>query len=147
MQVILLEESKLGSLGKLTNVKAGYARNFLIPRKKAQLATKENLAAFEKIRADLEKKSQTLRDDAEARKEKINGLECTIISNVGEEGKLFGSVGTHDIVSALTTLGHTVERQDVNMPEGIIHFVGEYDIDIALHLDIVATIKVIVKGE
>lgn len=147
MQVILLEENKLGGLGKLANVKAGYARNFLIPRKKAQLATKANLAAFETIRADLEKKSQALREEAQAQKDKIQDLECTILMNVGEDDKLFGSVGTQNIVEALAKLGHTVERKNVNMPEGIIHFVGEYDIDIALHLDIVATIKVIIKGE
>jgi large subunit ribosomal protein L9 len=147
MQVILLEESKLGGLGKLANVKAGYARNFLIPRKKAQLATKANLEAFEAIRADLETKSQALRTEAEKRKDIIQGLECTIIANVGEEDKLFGSVTSHDIVESLAALGHKVARKDINMPEGPIHFVGEYDIDISIHLEIIATIKVIVKGE
>ncbi|SFV66128.1 LSU ribosomal protein L9p [hydrothermal vent metagenome] len=148
MQVILLENiKKLGALGDSVNVKAGFARNFLIPQKKAQIATKENLAAFEKIRADLEKKSEKLKAEAIDKKDKIEGLKCVIKANVGEEGKLFGSIGTSDISNTLEKLGHKIAKRDINMPDGVIRFAGEYDIEISLYLDISATIKVVVENE
>jgi len=97
MQVILLEKiGKLGSLGDLANVKSGYARNFLIPQGKAKPATKANMAEFETIKADLQAKEATAVKDAQTKAEAMSGVVCTIKANAGDEGKLFGSIGTAD---------------------------------------------------
>jgi large subunit ribosomal protein L9 len=102
MQVILLEKNhKLGDLGDVTNVKSGYARNYLIPQGKAKPATKENLAEFELIRAELEKKEAAALANAQAKESEMTDITCSITANAGEEGKLFGSVGPVDIVKNL----------------------------------------------
>ena len=147
MQVILLEKiSRLGNLGDLVNVKSGYARNFLIPQKKAQPATTENIAAFEKIRKELAAKESALLKQAQDKKDKIDALRCVIKANVSEEGRLFGSVGTNDIVEAMAALGYEIERKDVQMPAGVIREVGEYAIDITLYSDITASVVVVVES-
>jgi len=146
MQVILLEKiGKLGSLGDLANVKSGYARNFLIPQGKAKPATKANMAEFETIKADLQAKEATAVKDAQTKAEAMSGVVCTIKANAGDEGKLFGSIGTADIVESLATSGHEIEKRDVNMPEAI-RFVGEYEVSVTLYTDIIVTIKVIVEA-
>ena len=147
MNVILLEKvQNLGQLGEQVSVKSGFARNFLIPQKKAKAATKENVAEFEKIRAELEKEAAALHAVAEGVYENLNGQVITIESVAGDEGKLFGSVGTQDIADALSTAGFEIERRFVRMPEGAIRHVGTYEIDIQLHTDVVASITVDIKA-
>lgn len=147
MQVILLEKiERTGSLGEVVNVKAGFARNFLVPQGKAKPATKANLAEFEVIRAELEAKEAASKEKASRIAEKMTGLEIAIIANAGEEGRLFGSVGPSDIVEALAASGFEVEKRDVNLAEAIRN-TGEYDCVINLWTDVNATIKIIVNGE
>ena len=148
MQVILLERiKKLGDVGALVNVKAGYARNFLIPGNKAQLATKDNLAAFEQRRAELEEKSKQALTQAQQRQEQLQDFQCVIVSNVSEDGKLFGSVGPADIVEVMAKSGHEVSKKDIDMPDGVIRNTGEYAVNIVLHPEVIAVIKVIVESE
>ncbi|TEU19317.1 MAG: 50S ribosomal protein L9 [Gammaproteobacteria bacterium] len=146
MQVILLEKiGKLGNLGDLANVKSGYARNFLIPQGKAKPATATNLAEFEAIKADLQAKEAAASKEAQTKADAMSGVVCTIKVNAGDEGKLFGSIGTADIVTSLAASGHEVEKRDINMPEAI-RFVGEYDISVTLYTDINVDVKVVVEA-
>lgn len=148
MNVILLEKvHNLGKLGQTVNVKSGYGRNFLIPQGKAVTATPANVAKFEARRAELEKAAAEKLADAEARKSKVDGVVVTIAHKAGDEGKLFGSVGTSDIADALNQAGTAVEKRQIRMPEGVIRQLGEFDIDVELHGDVVATIKVNVVAE
>jgi len=148
MNVILLEKvQNLGNLGDVVSVKPGYARNFLIPQGKAKPATPENLAEFEARRAELERQAAEQLAQAQATYEQLNGQVITITAVAGDEGKLFGSVGTHDIAEKLGEAGFQVERKQVRMPEGAIRQVGTYEIDIQLHPDVVATINVDVQAE
>lgn len=148
MQVILMEKvSNLGNLGDVVKVKDGYARNFLIPKGKAKRATKDNLAAFELRRAELEKAQAEALAAARARAEKLEGLSVRIEQKAGVDGRLFGSVTNYDIVDALGKQGHEVERANVRMPQGPLKQVGDYPITIALHSDVLATITVQVAAE
>lgn len=147
MNVILLEKvQNLGTLGDQVSVKAGYARNFLIPQGKAKPATKENVAEFEAMRAELEKAAAAQLAVAQGIYENLNGQVISIEAVAGDEGKLFGSVGTQDIADALAAAGFEVERRNVRMPEGVLRHIGTYEIDIQLHTDVVASITVDVKG-
>ena len=147
MNVILLEKvQNLGSLGDEVSVKSGYARNFLIPQGKAKAATKENVAAFAEIRAELEKAAAAELAVAQGVYENLNGQVVTIEATCGDEGKLFGSVGTQDIADALKASGFEIERRDVRMPEGVLRHIGTYEIDIQLHSDVVASITVEIKA-
>lgn len=142
MEVILLEKiDRLGGLGDLVNVKSGYARNFLLPSGKAKVATPENVAEIEARRAELEKLAGEQLKAAEARAEKINGLEVSITAKSGTEGKLFGSVGNTDIADAVTAAGVEVEKREVRLPDGPIRIAGEYEIVLHLHADVDATLK------
>ena len=146
MQVILLEKNhKLGELGDIANVKSGYARNYLIPQGKAKPATKENLAEFELIKVELEKKEATALADAQTIESKMTDITCSISANAGDEGKLFGSVGPIDIVKSLHEQGFEIEKRDVNMPEAI-RYIGEYEVTVDLHTDIVVPVKVLVEA-
>lgn len=148
MDVILLENiDNLGNLGDKVKVKAGYGRNYLIPTGKATPATAENVARFEARRAELEKAAADALAEAEARRQGLEGLEVTITSKAGEEGKLFGSVGTADIVHAVEDAGHTIEKHEVRMPEGAFRMVGEYEIMLHLHTDVNVAIHVNVTPE
>jgi large subunit ribosomal protein L9 len=149
MEVILLEQvGKLGTIGDKVNVKAGYGRNYLVPTSKAVFATAANLAAFEARRAELEAAAAEQRTAAEARGEKLAALETiTIAANAGDEGKLFGSIGTQDIADALTAAGAEVVKSEVKLPEGALREIGEYDIDIQLHADVTQVIKLAVVAE
>ncbi len=148
MNVILLEKvQNLGELGDVVSVKPGYARNYLIPQGKAKPATPENLAEFEARRAELERIAAEQLATAQAEYEKLHGQVFTIAATAGDEGKLFGSVGTHDIAEKLAEAGFNVERKQVRMPEGAIRNVGTYEIDVALHPDVVATITVDVQPD
>ncbi|MFK8032290.1 MAG: 50S ribosomal protein L9 [Gammaproteobacteria bacterium] len=142
MQVILLERiDNLGGIGDQVKVKAGYGRNFLLPQRKATLATPENIAKFEAMRADLEAKAAAELAAAEARGEKVKAVVLTITSNAGSEGKLFGSIGTFDIVEAYEQAGCPVERSEVRLPDGPLRAVGEHDIEIRLHTDVTIPVK------
>ena len=144
MQVILLEKNeKLGDLGDVANVKSGYARNYLIPQGKAKPANKENLAAFETIRAELEEKAATALSDAQAKESAMTDIVCTISANAGEEGKLYGSVSPADIVENLHSQDIEVEKRDIHIPEAIRH-IGEYEITVSLYAEVLVTVKVIV---
>jgi large subunit ribosomal protein L9 len=148
MNVILLEKvHNLGSLGDTVAVKAGYGRNFLIPKGMAVPATPENVAKFEARRAELEQVSAEKIAAAESRREALANIAVTLAHKAGDEGKLFGSVGTLDIARAITEAGVEVEKREVRLPEGPIRQVGDYDIDVELHGDVVATVKVSVVAE
>ena len=145
MEIILLEKvTNLGNLGDKVNVKGGYARNFLLPQGKATMATAENVAAFEARRAELEKQAADKKANAEARAQELSELEVTITATAGDEGKLFGSIGTHDIAGALTASGIEVAKSEVRLPNGTIRQVGEYDVAVHLHTDVQATVRVVV---
>ena len=149
MEVILLDKiAKLGGLGDKVTVKSGYARNFLLPQGKAVFASKANVEHFEARRADLEKKLAEQLTAAEARAAKLTELaEVTIASKAGDEGKLFGSIGTRDIADAISEAGVEVVKAEVRLPLGSIRETGEFDIVIHVHNDVDATIKVVVIAE
>lgn len=148
MQVILLEKiTNLGALGDVVKVKDGFARNFLIPQGKAQRATPENLAAFEQRRGELEKAQAEALAAAQARGAEVDGLTVQLTRRAGVDGRLFGSVTTYDIADALTALGHPVERAAIRLPQGPLKLVGDHDVAVALHGDVVVHVKVSVLGE
>ena len=147
MQVILLEKiDNLGGIGELVKVKPGYARNYLIPKGKATVATAENLAKFEERRADLERRAAAEVSTAKERAAKLEGLVVRIKAQAGPEGKLFGSIGTHDIAEACTELGVDVERSEVRLPEGPLRVVGDHEVEIHLHSDVNVPITVAVES-
>jgi large subunit ribosomal protein L9 len=148
MEVILLEKvGRMGNVGDKVNVRAGYARNFLFPYSKAIPATKENLADFEARKAELLKVAAAKLAQAEARAATLNGKAVTIEANAGDEGKLFGSIGTRDIADALTAAGLAVEKSEVQLPEGALREVGEYDVELSLGSEVTATIKLSVIAQ
>jgi len=148
MQVILLEKVvNLGGLGDVVKVKDGFARNFLIPQGKAKRATPENLAEFETRRGDLEKTQADALSAAQERGGKIEGITVQIARKAGVDGRLFGSVTTYDIAEALQGVGHQVERAAIRLPQGPLKAIGDYDIALALHSDVVVHVKVSVLGE
>jgi large subunit ribosomal protein L9 len=148
MEVILLERvANLGNLGDRVKVKAGYGRNFLVPSKKAVPANEANIAEFEARRAELEKKAAEVLAEAQSRAEKIAAVGAiTIKANAGEEGKLFGSIGVSDIVSAAKDAGFEVERREVSLPEAIRN-IGEYEVTFQLHSDVATAIQLTVEAE
>ena len=148
MNVILLDKvENLGGIGDLVKVKPGYGRNFLIPTGKAALATPENLKEFEARRADLEKRAAEELASAKARAELVTGMELVIRANVGGEGRLFGSVGTADIVDAFEKVGVEVSRSEVRMPDGPLHEVGDYVVTLHLHSDVDVDVTVRIVPE
>lgn len=149
MEVVLLDKvSGLGVLGDKVQVKSGYGRNFLIPNGKAVFATKENVAAFEAQRAELEKQAAGKLAAAESRKGAIDGLGAiTITQKAGEEGKLFGSVGTIDIANAATKAGAKIAKSEVRLPDGPFRQAGEYEVVVHLYPEVDATLKINVIGE
>ena len=149
MNIILLDKiANLGGLGDTVSVKAGYARNFLFPQGKAVPATKDNVEKFEQRRAELEAKLVDILAKAQARAEQLTNLaEVTVAAPAGDEGKLFGSVGTRDIAEAITAAGVQVAKSEVRMPNGTIRETGEFELDVQFHSEVTATIKVIVIKE
>ncbi len=148
MDIILLEKiHNLGDLGDKVTVAAGFGRNFLIPKGKAVPATEDNVKMFEQRRAELEAKAAADLAAAEARAEKLNGMVVTISSKAGDEGKLFGSIGTQDIADAVNAEGVELVKKEVRMPDGVLRLVGEYDIDVYLPSDVQTAIKVVVVAE
>ena len=148
MEVILLEKVKnLGALGDKVKVKPGYGRNYLVPQGKAAPANKVNLETFEQKRSEYEAKASKLLADAQAHAAKFENAEATISANASPEGKLFGSVGPREIADAFTAQGLTLEKSEVIMPEGAIHNIGDYEVEISLHADVKAPVKVHVVAE
>lgn len=148
MQIILLEKVvNLGNLGDVVNVKEGYARNFLIPTGRAKRATTNNLAEFEARRVELEKVAAEKLAIAQAAAGKVEGVTVQIVRKAGVDGRLFGSVSTADIAEALVALGHPVEKAGVRLPNGAIKLVGDHQIEVALHTDVVVPVTVAVLGE
>ena len=148
MELILLEKvQNLGDLGDLVKVKAGFGRNYLVPQGKAAPATKENLAAFEARRAELEAAAQDRLGKAEARKAALAEVVVELTANASDEGKLYGSIGPREIASAVTELGHEVSNSEVIMGEGPIRYTGEHTVLIHLHADVETEIKVTVNPE
>jgi len=148
MEVILLEKiDKLGGIGDRVRVKSGFARNFLIPKGKATMATARNIEKFEKVRADLEAKAAAEVDAAKTRADGIEGKELRISVQSGSEGRLFGSVGTIDIAEAFGAIGIEVERSEIRLPDGPLRVVGEHTIEIHLHADVNVEVKVVLEGQ
>jgi large subunit ribosomal protein L9 len=144
MQIILLDKvANLGSLGDQVEVKSGYARNFLFPQGKAVPATAANVSKFEERRAELEAKLAADLEAAQQRAEQVNALAAVVItSKAGDEGKLFGSIGTRDIADAVTAAGVAVKKSEVMLPNGTLREVGEYSVELHLHSDVFATVTV-----
>ncbi len=148
MQVILLEKiANLGDLGEKVIVKSGFARNYLLPKGKATTATPENIKIFEARRAELEKIALETLNTAKAKGELIDGKSITIQAQTGTEGRLFGSVGSIDIVEAAKKAGIEIERNEVRMPEGAIRQTGEFIIPLTLHSDVHISITVNIVEE
>ena len=148
MQIILMEKVvNLGGLGDLVKVEDGYARNFLIPQGKAKRATPAAKQEFEARRAELETAAQAKLVVAQEFAAKLEGVLVTVARKAGVDGRLFGSVSNHDISDGLKALGFDIEKSTIRMPMGPLKAVGETTLDVALHTDVLATIRVAVVGE
>lgn len=148
MQVILLQRIvNLGKLGDTVDVKPGYGRNYLIPQGKALPATAANIEKFEARRAELEAIEAEELASAQKRADSLRDVNVIMRAKTGEEGKLFGSIGTRDIADALTKSGLEVDRSEINLPEGTLRQVGEYHVTVQLHHDITAQILVTILSE
>jgi len=148
MQVILLEKIKnFGGLGEEVSVKPGFARNYLYPQGKAVPATKANIEKFEARRAELEKAADEKLQAAKAKAEKLANLTVTLAAKSGDEGKLFGSIGIRDLAEAITKAGVEIKKSEVELASGAIRQIGEYDINIQLHGDVTAVVKVNIVAE
>ena len=148
MDLILLEKvQKLGDLGDLVKVKAGYGRNYLVPQGKAAPANKENIALFETRRAELELAAKNKLGQASARQSGLAEVVIEITANASEEGSLYGSIGPREIATAASAIGHEINKSEVTMGEGPIRTIGEFDVVVQLHTDVEAIIKVIVTPE
>jgi large subunit ribosomal protein L9 len=148
MNVILLEHfANLGELGDEVTVKGGYARNYLIPKGKAVRATAANRAVFEERRAELEQAANEQLSAAQARAEKLKDLSVTFVAMAGEEGKLYGSVGTKDIADLVTAQAIEINKSEVRLPEGVIRSTGEYEVDLQLHSEVTVSITLTVVPE
>lgn len=149
MEVILLEKvGNLGTVGDRVTIKAGFGRNYLLPQGKAIPATEANIAEFEARRAELEAAAADKRTAAEGRAKLLEELgSITIKANAGDEGKLFGSIGTRDIAEALTAAGIQVAKSEVKLPQGTLREVGEFDVDIQLYVDVTQVVKLVIEAE
>jgi large subunit ribosomal protein L9 len=149
VEVILLEKIRnLGALGDRVKVKSGYGRNYLVPKGKAVFATETNVKKFEQRRAEFEKHAAEVFKAAQEKQVALAALQVvTIKSKAGDEGKLFGSIGTRDIAAAITEAGVEVSKSEVILPAGVLRQVGEYDVEIELHGDVNAIVKIQVLPE
>ena len=148
MDIILLDKvGRLGAIGDKVSVMSGYARNFLLPQGKAVAATAKNIADFEERRAGLEAAAAAKIAEATARAEKLAELTVTIAANAGDEGRLFGSIGTRDIADAITAAGVSVAKSEVRLPQGVLRETGAYEIDVQLHAEVVQAVKLNVIAE
>ena len=148
MEVILLEKiANLGNLGDRVTIKTGYGRNYLVPQGKAVPATASKIAEFETRRAELEKAATEKFLAAQARAAALAKLNVVISHKAGDEGRLFGSVGTQAIAEAITAAGETVQKHEVRLPHGTIRHIGDYEVVVNLHSDVNATISVKIAAE
>ncbi|MBE7214068.1 50S ribosomal protein L9 [Shewanella benthica] len=149
MNIILLDKiANLGNLGDQVVVKSGYARNFLLPQGKAVVANAANTEVFEARRAELEAKLAATLTAANERAEKINALESVVIaSKAGDEGKLFGSIGNRDIADAVTAAGVELVKSEVRLPLGALRTTGEFEIEVQVHTEVKAIVKISVVAE
>lgn len=148
MEVILLDKvGRLGAIGDKVTVKSGYGRNYLLPQGKAIAATAKNVADFEARRAELEAAAAGKIAEATARAEKLAELNVTIAANAGDEGRLFGSIGTRDIADAITAAGVAVSKSEVRLPQGVLREIGQYEIDVQLHAEVIQAVKLAVVAE
>ena len=147
IEVILLEKNELGGLGDKARVKPGYWRNYLLPKSKAVRATKENLELFSARRAELEQLAKEAFDKANARAESLTNFLLTLPAKAADEGKLFGSIGARDISVAATQAGMPIEKREVLLPNGPLRELGEYEIEVKLHADLVGLLKVVIVPE
>ncbi|MGH8648922.1 MAG: 50S ribosomal protein L9 [Burkholderiales bacterium] len=148
MQVILLEKIvNLGGLGEVVKVKAGFARNYLIPHGKAKRATAANVAEFEQRRAGLEQAQAEALAKAQDKAAKLDGLMLQVTQKAGVDGKLFGSVTNVDVAEALKAQGFDIPKAAIRMPQGPLKMVGDHPLKVALHADVVVTVTVSVLGE
>ena len=148
MQVILLEKVvNLGNLGDVVKVKDGFARNFLVPQRKARRAAETAVAEFEAKRDELEKAAAERFAAAQGQGEKLSGTTVRIAQKAGVDGRLFGSVTNADIAEAVTKQGFEIEKAQVRMPQGPIKTVGDHPVSVALHTDVVVEITISVFGE
>jgi large subunit ribosomal protein L9 len=147
MQIILQEDvEKLGNRGELVEVAAGYARNFLLPRKLALEATPGNMKRLERMRVMFAKKEATEKDAAQKLGESLAGVSLAFTRKAGENEQLFGSVTSADISEALAAQGYTIDKRKITLADPI-KIIGDYDIPVKLHREITATVKVAVKKE
>lgn len=147
MEVILLEKvGRLGTVGDKVSVKSGFGRNYLLPQGKAITATATNVADFEARRTELEATANDKLVSANARALQLSELVVTIKAKAGDEGKLFGSIGARDIASAITESGVKVAKAEVKLPEGTLRDLGEYDVDLQLHIDVVQSVKLVIEA-
>jgi large subunit ribosomal protein L9 len=148
MQIILLEKVvNVGNLGEVVKVKDGYARNFLIPQRKARRATATAVAEFEVKRAELEKAAAAKLAASQEQGEKLAGMTIQVAQKAGVDGRLFGSVTNFDIAEALTKQGFAVEKAQVRMPTGPLKVVGDHAVSVSLHTDVVVEVTIAVLGE
>jgi len=143
MEIILLETiHRLGGLGDTVKVKAGFARNFLVPTGKAVFATKSNLKKFEARRAELERIQAEKVEKAQQRAQALEGTKVIISATVSEEGKLYGSIGTDELAQAITEQCAPIQKSEVTLPDGAMRFIGEYEITLLLETDVQAVVHV-----
>lgn len=148
MEIILLENvTKLGKLGDQVKVKSGYGRNYLIPFGKAVPATKENVETFNQRRVQLEQVAAEKLSAAEKRSEALADVELTLAVKAGDEGKLFGSIGTRDLADLISSTGVDVQKSEIRLPKGTIRQVGTYDIGLQLHPEVLSSLTVHVVPE
>ena len=148
MEVVLLEKiQNLGDLGETVKVKPGFGRNYLIPQKKAVPATPENVEKFEAQRAELEKAQADARGAAQARANELEEFSIQIAAKVGSEGKLYGSIGTSEIASAVSAAGHELEKREVRLPDGAIREIGQHTVGLHFHADVDTEITVDIVAE
>jgi large subunit ribosomal protein L9 len=148
MEVILLQKvANLGNIGDRVKVKSGFGRNYLLPSGKATVATPEHVAAFEARRSELEARAAGELAGAQARATKLEGFTLTMTAKAGNEGKLFGSIGTADIADACKAAGHEIERAEVRLPGGPLRMVGEHVVSLHLHADVDVSLPVTVVAE
>jgi large subunit ribosomal protein L9 len=145
--ILLTKVGHLGDLGEKVSVRPGYGRNYLIPSGRAVAATAANLKAFEEQRAKLEEEAAESLAAAESRREVLDGLTLTVVRKAGDEGKLFGSVGTQDIAAAVQEMGIALERQEIRLPVSPFRATGRYEVTLHLHVDVNATIKLEIIAE
>lgn len=148
MQVILLEKIvNLGNLGDVVKVKDGFARNYLIPSKRARRATEAAIKEFEARRADLEKAAADRLTAAQSVGERLAGKTVTVAQKAGVDGRLFGSVTNFDIAEGLKKLGFEIQKSQIRLPNGPLKTVGEHTVSVAAHSDVVVDIQISVVPE